>query len=773
MESEALPEELKHLVRDIFDLWGGVIREEAGPQCYAQVEQVRRYIKKFRTRNTLTQEILAIKRLEGSFQQLDQSELEDITHSFSVLLELINLCENAFRSVRIREQRQFAVPVKEHKQEIYLVLTAHPTESRAPEAVDVLQRVQAIILRSLVEKDADILYLIRPWLKQLWHLRMARQTKPEVRDEADYIYSLIFRDEIIQVLLEPGYKNVFIRSWVGGDKDGHPGVNEKTLLQSLQLSRTRLLRLLKQTSSQIHDQLDNLEKLQRKGSKLSTTRAATNLASLIQEIKLVEKIRRGDGKRIKALRKKYDDWTKRLNHDLRETLVGWQTLSAIWEKFPALVVPLELRESAEVFAEPVSKRPAILRMLFELEKISSPIDPRNYARGLIISMAKTKTDLENARNFVVHAFGKKQIFPVIPLFEQAEALEQGPQVVRAWIKQENLKSMEVMLGYSDSSKESGVLPSRYLIANSLFEFEKLVVENPGLRLTYFHGSGGSEARGGGPLELQTAHWPKTAFERFKVTLQGEMIQRTFSTPEILTQYLNKIQSLSQVKKLPYQLAKNETAKKFISLISENYKQTLQESSFLEMVEKASAYKYLELMQIGSRPVKRKKLAGVSSLRAIPWILAWTQTRVLLPTWWGVGSAFKNLTPDEIAELRELVSQHEPVLTTYLQQLGFTLAKIEPEVWFLYLERSSLSQTQKKDFYKQFLNEYQKTVKAFQALTGQDEFLWFKPWLSESIRLRSPLIHPLNVAQVIAWDKKNTALVRESAVGIACGMLTTG
>lgn len=769
----ALPIELKHLVREIFDLWGQVIREEAGPQCYAQVEEVRKYIKKFRTRNELTQEILAIKHLEASFHRLSSSDLDDVTHAFAALLELINLCENAFRSSRLLQSKKEAPNLPIQDQEIYLVLTAHPTESRSPEAVQVLQHIQSLLLQSLRENSFEQIQLIRPWLKQLWFLRLARQTKPEVCDEADYIYSLIFRDEIIDTLLESQYAKVFIRTWVGGDKDGHPGVNEKTLHDSLQLSRNYLVEILERKSNDVLTQLDRLAKLQRKGSRHQSKKSYLELAALIQDLAQLKKLRSQDGPKVIALSKRYTKWTRDLNKTLRETLVGWQTLDRLWLKFPALVVPLELRESSEFFAESVTKKPAILRMLLHLAKIAGPIDPRNYARGLIISMASSLEDLQNAKKYAEFAFGKKQIFPIIPLFEQAHALIEGPTIVAQWLKQEKLKSMEVMLGYSDSSKESGVLPSRFLIANALVEFEKIVQKNPGLRMTYFHGSGGSVARGGGPLELQTAHWPKTAFDRFKVTLQGEMIQRTFSTREILCQYLDKVQSLAKTPKPSYQLAKNTTAKKWIESISQIYKATLARPEFINMVEHATAYKYLEFMQFGSRPTKRKKLIGVSSLRAIPWVLAWTQTRSLLPTWWGMGSAFAQLSADEVAQIQRLFQDRDPLLTTYLQLLGYTLAKIEPEIWFLYLERSHLSQEQKKFFYKEFLAEFHKTAEALRSLTAQDEFLWFKPWLAESIRLRSPLIHPLNVAQVIAWDSKNHALLRESAVGIACGMLTTG
>ena len=252
-----------------------------------------------------------------------------------------------------------------------------------------------------------------------------------------------------------------------------------------------------------------------------------------------------------------------------------------------------------------------------------------------------------------------------------------------------------------------------------------------------------------------------------------MIQRTFSTPEIFNQYLRKVRELGQTNRLDYKSKTQPALLRMANEISVSYRATVSDPAFLHMVEEASAYRFLEELRFGSRPSKRKKLEGVSSLRAIPWILAWTQTRNLLPTWWGFGSAYKQMTSGEKIVLRRLARGKDPLFASYLHQLGFTFAKIEPAIWKMYLDQSSLTSQEKTKFFNDFMHELKLATSALKDLTGQKKALWKKPWLEESIRLRAPMIHPLNVAQLRAWKSHNTGLVREASVGIACGMLTTG
>jgi phosphoenolpyruvate carboxylase len=776
MKLSNLPVELRSLVHEVTMLWGDVIRDESGGPTYRKVESLREFLKKFRSNSALTEKMRLMQELQKRMSRLNSTELDSVTHAFSVLLELINICENAVRSLKIRSQQKF-LPPTELANEIYLVLTAHPTESRAPQMVDILNDVQKILSTALYEKpedsEHDLAAVLKPTLRRLWYLRLARRDQPKVQDEAEYIYSILFRAENLGALIGQPNQKVYIRTWVGGDKDGHPGVDEKVMMKSLQLARTHLHGALKSFAAELKGELSTFVILSKQGLMKDAQQARRRLERVNQAISALAKLSQGDSRRLHQLRRQIESFEKSLSRPLKRSLVSLPKIKSLLQTFPSLVVPLELRESSEVFHLGTKSNPAIFRMLKTLRKLAGSNDPRGYARGLIISMTESFQDLEAAEVFLKKSLGRNYVLPLIPLFERGPDLERGPEIVEAWIRSRRLKKCEVMLGYSDSAKEGGVLPSRLAIRDALLKLERLQKRVRGLRLTYFHGSGGSVARGGGALEEQTAHWPKAAFDRYKVTLQGEMIQRTFSTPEIFNQYLTKVRRLGASAR-PHRGMRTQPALKHLSSeVAQVYRSSISDPAFLHMVEEASAYRFLEELRFGSRPSNRRKLEGISSLRAIPWILAWTQTRILLPTWWGFGTAYGKMSPTEKRELRRLARGADPLFASYLHQLGFTFAKIEPEVWWMYLDQSTLTIDEKQKFFSEFMRELKLATRAFEDLSAKKGQLWRKPWLEESIRLRSPLIHPLNVAQLTAWKSQNASLVREASVGIACGMLTTG
>lgn len=777
MKPRHLPPELRALVHEITDLWGEVIREEAGTSTYQQIETLREFLKNFRGPSSLAQNLKLMSVLQKRMANFSERELDAVTHAFSVLLELINLCENSVRSLKLRAQA--ANDNRPSLQnEIYLVLTAHPTESRAPEIVGILNEVQDALSTAIYENPSqavpfDLADRLKPVLRRLWYLRMARREQPRVQDEAEYIYSIIFRPENLHALTTGPGKKVYIRTWVGGDKDGHPGVDEKVMLKSLQLARIHLHAALTGYIDALENELLTFVSLSKFALMKEAEISIRHLSALRRVLKGLSKLQSGDAARLGQLRRAVLRFEKGLSRILRRSLVSLDHINALLETFPSLVVPLELRESSDVFRAGLKSNPAIFRMLKMLKKLSGSSDPRGYARGLIISMTENFSDLAAAEVFLKKSLGRSYVLPLIPLFERTQDLKNGPAVVEEWIRTRRLKKFEVMLGYSDSAKEGGVLPSRLAIRDALLKLERLQKRTPGLRFTYFHGSGGSVARGGGSLEEQTAHWPRAAFERYKVTLQGEMIQRTFSTPEIFNQYVRKVRELGALRRPHHSAITHVALRRLSDGVAKMYRASISDPAFLHMVEEASAYRFLEELRFGSRPSKRKKLEGISSLRAIPWILAWTQTRTLLPTWWGFGTAYSQMTTKEKSQLRKLARGADPLLTSYLHQLGFTFAKIEPAVWSMYLKRSNLGEADKQRFFADFLRELRLSTRAFHELAGKKNDIRSKPWLEESIRMRAPMIHPLNVAQLIAWKKNNAGLVRESSVGIACGMLTTG
>jgi phosphoenolpyruvate carboxylase len=406
---------------------------------------------------------------------------------------------------------------------------------------------------------------------------------------------------------------------------------------------------------------------------------------------------------------------------------------------------------------------------------------------LIVSMASEIKHLQVAADLVESTLGDLRL-PVIPLFEQADALKNATAVVSEVIRDHRLNSalhrhwrsqLEVMLGYSDSSKESGVLKSRLQVAESMHALEKLCKNQKKIVTPlFFQGSGGSTDRGGGSVEEQTEWWSSSALRNYKVTLQGEIVERSLATPEIIRGQLERIvQSAGRWPERSRQSMKeifphSSLVGHFAGVVASHYKNELKTANFLQVIEKATPYPYLNLLKFGSRPTKRSRGVSIEGLRAIPWILCWTQTRMLFPTWWGVGSAWKATSVFDRKQLKDAAKTH-PVFSTFVRALEYTLAKVEPAIWKLYLEESKLSEEIKVSAWHSFDQEHRMVSEFIDEITGKRELIGWRPWLRTSIQLRSPMIHPLNLLQIIAIETHDVELLRLSVTGISSGMMTTG
>ncbi|AGH95446.1 phosphoenolpyruvate carboxylase [Pseudobdellovibrio exovorus] len=782
-----LSSELRTLVYQSVFQFGLVIQRELGEKKYNMVESIRKKMVELRKASDEN----SFQQLNTLYRQIEKWSTEDRTHlahAFTLMLELMNACENAYRSYRLDQKDHTSVaPKSKLPSAVIYVLTAHPTEARSPQNIAVFHLIQDLLQQSLVRatnikaefsltaSESEKLFHL---LELAWHTPIARKRSPHVKDEAEHIYSLILRDHVLLALLDMESHDVplFIRTWVGGDKDGHPGVNEKVMRESLSLSRKRLVEVATDLLRQVQQSLDYTQ-----SSKLLTD-LQTDLQKVKKALSQIKVLKKSDAKRIDSMHKLVHSFLGLYTRSFGVEHPSLLQLKKLLHIFPALVIPLELRESSDVLMSRPLSQPSLVidRMLRLLADLSDGGDPRWYVRGFIISMTQKP-------EHVIMAFKRQRLFlkkrsiPVIPLFEDAESLRDAEQIMQVLLKMPQIKSaakndwgarFEMMVGYSDSSKESGALYSRIAIATALPQLER-VCKKAGLTSVFFHGSGGSVDRGGGSIDDQIAWWPKTALDRYKVTIQGEMIDRSLATPSIAQRQVQKIieyaaKGLTQKSQpLP-----SSELKKFSGRVASYYRQTITESEFLKISERATPYSYLNLLKIGSRPSKRSGELTVKNLRAIPWVLCWTQTRVLFQTWWGVGSAWEESTSAQKKALKASYKK-EAVFRSYIKALGFTIAKVEMPVWKVYLSQCGLPQSEVDMVYASFQKEYQRTIRAYQEITGEKQFLWFRPWLGESIQLRSSMIHPLNLLQITAKKKNEADLLRVTVTGISSGMLTTG
>lgn len=763
-----LSSELKHLVRLSMEELGDCFKAHAGIEIHSKLMAIRKRMVKLRDMDLEP----TIKHLEKELKQLEgvsSTELFQLTQGFTLMMEVMNICENAYRAWRW-STKEITVDIQQHKKIIW-VLTAHPTESRSRSTVILLQHLQALLTESFGSSWKKCHERIHSIMTLIVDSEIAPQHKPRPTDEAQYLYELCLqRNWLDSVLDQPAIiKNFRLRTWVGGDKDGHPGIDEKVMKKSLELSRGKLLEYL---DFKLQEWLE-----------LSRTHSKESLSSLRlikQHLKKLKILKTHDFDVVRKLKNHLVTFFLEYDPDAHSPFS--KKIFGLFDLFPALVIPLELRESSDVLEEcvavPVSQRKnfAINRMVKLISDFSTADHARYYVQAFIISMTHSHTHLQAALTITNWHFNKPAL-PIVPLFETHEDLQQAGEVTVAFLKTETAyrkmieknheNRAEIMLGYSDSSKQSGVLSSRVSIKEAMARVERQL-NKAGMETLFFNGSGGSVARGGGSFEEQAISIGKTALSNYKATIQGEVISRTFSDPKIFLSQISRIADVQNARKLKESKV-TAAMKKWSELTRQEYEKKVTDPNFLELIKKATLYPYLHELKIGSRPSKRKSLSGVQDLRAIPWVLCWTQNRALFLNWWGLGSAWENLSLREKNEIKHLYLSNDSFINIFLKQLAFSLAKVELSVWSIQLKVLANEEAE----FEEWDTEFCKTLKAFLEITGETNLLWFRPWLGESIYLRSALIYPLNLIQIIAIQRKDKKLLRATVTGIASGMLTTG
>jgi phosphoenolpyruvate carboxylase len=703
---------------------------------------------------------------------LEEKDLRHIARCNSISLELIHACETAFRVTQLRRKVGKASLPKKLPYALTYVFTAHPTEARSPELLHLINEIRSSLVNELDIQSNRLEINLLPLLSLALRLPLARNEKPRVEDEALHIYDHILSEDIIQQQLrfrEQGL-TVHFRTWVGGDKDGHPGVTAATMTMSLNISRSTLHGFIQKELKLF---CENFAHMQKEDSVLESLLDRFSVA-----LRTLSRLTDGDGKKIKDLHEILDQLVSHLRVSFGGTPSHLRNIENLMWLYPAMVVPLELREDASLFEQ----KSEISNMLSQLAKLSSGFEAKWYVRGLVVSMVESSKDLNRAYELMQSHLSASPI-PIVPLFETEQSLKQAVPILKEHFKTPRLLDShrqlwsgryEVMLGYSDSSKEIGVFASRSLIVATMHKLDQLF-RHERLSPVFFQGSGGSIERGGGSIEQQVQGWPRSALEIYKLTVQGEMVSRNFSYPELMSAQVKKL--LEQYNKPLVKTVKiqSETAQ-FIESTKENYKVLRADKDFLQLLSHATPYTLLQELKMGSRPSARAQTHGDPQslkIRAIPWVLCWTQIRLLLPTWWGLGKAWQDVRTS--SQKRKIVKDFNtsPQLISLIKLLGFTLDKTHFKVFEFYLKQSDLSSDLKRKWHALILTEFQLARKFYLEVSAGKDHWDQRPRLSQSIRLRRDQTTVLNITQKLAWERKDMALFRETVTGIASGMMNTG
>jgi phosphoenolpyruvate carboxylase len=449
----------------------------------------------------------------------------------------------------------------------------------------------------------------------------------------------------------------------------------------------------------------------------------------------------------------------------------------------------ELRNKRPLLAEdmPLSSD---AREVVDTFRVARQIGP-NGLGAYIISMARQPSDVL-AVELLQKAVGNPHPQRVVPLFETIDDLQRAPSVMRQlfqmpWYKAHIKGQQEIMVGYSDSAKDGGRLTANWWLYKAQEEVVRICQENQ-VHPTLFHGRGGSVARGGGPTHLAIQSQPPGSVDgSLRVTEQGEMIQAKFADPRIAVRTLETYVAATVDATLAPPRAPEDSWRVRIEELSEvacdSYRAVVRGTPrFVEYFRHATPEQELGALNIGSRPARRKQGGGIESLRAIPWIFAWTQNRLNLPSWLGVGQCLdRALANGHRKELEQMYAEW-PFFRATIDLIEMVVAKADPTSSARYDRR--LVPDDLQPLGETLRAELQTTIDRILEVSGHSRLLETYPEGLLSLEARNPYIDPINLLQIELLRRlrqtegsEPSPEVWEAFVmtvnGIAAGMRNTG
>lgn len=789
-------------------------------------------------------------RLSALLEQKPTAELRQLVKAFATYFELTNIAEANHRKRRLlaalllpergAKPGSFAGLMRTFKKQgkslsevqallaridVNPVFTAHPTQVAKPEVLEARRRLAGELerlgyLRSGAELK-DAVDALGTEIEALWQIDEVRSERPTVLDEVKgglaYYRSVIdavprLYGELALGLSEAYGTKVEARSlpqllhfgsWIGGDGDGNPNVTAQTLQDALRLAKGVILEHYRQTALHVLPRL-SLGKKDRQHLEMIIHRLEATLAAgpeayrgahqLIDDLEELRARLVNAGGRRRSLRL-LDPWIRQV------------------QTFGLHLTTLDVRQHARVHATALREldhsppgvplSPASERLLETLRaiKTAKAEGPPEAIQSYVISGAEGAEDilrlLELGRRVGLSFAGRPGdpgLLPV-PLFESIADLQRAPaECKKLWSSpayQPLLDSFgrrqEVMLGYSDSSKDGGMLTSTW----ALFQAHRAlhqVAKECGVSLVLFHGRGGTVGRGGGPTHRAIGAQPAGAFSgALKITEQGEVLDWKYADRDIAERNLelsiSAATAAASKKEEPldpaFERAMNQLSERAFNFYRAQIYDNAELHTYFQQATPVSA---LEHAKIGSRPAKRGDAQGLADIRAIPWIFGWMQSRLVMPAWFGVGYALQSLWAEgpEQAALLKRMAKELPIFREMLKNVELGLAKADLHIARSYSElvpdRALASRV-----YGMLEAELLSTREILLSILGQKELLEGDPVLSQSIRLRNPYVDPMSLIQVelLRRQQKGTAdahhpvAMAATVNGIAAALRNTG
>lgn len=415
-------------------------------------------------------------------------------------------------------------------------------------------------------------------------------------------------------------------------------------------------------------------------------------------------------------------------------------------------------------------------------------EPKELLSHYIISMAQQPSDVLVVA-LILRESGMRWNMPIVPLFETLDDLDRAPGVMNRlwqlhWYQQYSGGKQTVMIGYSDSAKDAGKFAATWAQYKAQ---EKLVglAEKHEVDLMLFHGRGGSVGRGGGPVEKAMASQPPGSVRgKIRVTEQGEMIRYKFGLPKVAFRSLSTYVTATLRATIAPHAAPEPHWRQLIEEMSAESLQAYRaivrgHDQFVPYFRSLTPEQELNKLALGSRPAKRKASGGVESLRAIPWVFAWSQVRLNLPAWLGFRQAMEYAQQKSPETLAQMMSSW-PFFVSFVDLLEMVLGKADTYICSYY--EKQLVPAELHGLGEQIRQDLRSSEQLLNQLKNQQELLDSDPALQSAINIRKPYVDPLNYlqAELIKRERKSGSIspdleraLKVTMAGISAGMRNTG
>ncbi len=810
--ADAADPALRANVRALGEILGRVLTEQEGEEVYRLEERIRLLARLGRGGD-----VGASRALAETIARLDVATQAVVLRAFTIYFHLANIAEQHHRVRRRREVERQGGTLRESLDEaleqlerdgvgpdelaaaaarvsVELVLTAHPTEALPRTILEKHRRIARLLdelddVRLTPDERAARGADLAEEVTILWQTDEVRSHRPRVVDEIRQ--GLWFLEEslwdaaaeLLAVWRErlPGSPLRF-GTWIGGDLDGNPNADATTVREAVERGAALVRELVRRDVRALASSWGmstTLVDADREVAAVDLPETANPTEPYRRRLTSIwERLGADEYASADELRAELGiiEASLRAHGGARIADGGLAALRRRLDVFGLTGPSLDLRLHARTLREDPDDALAVLEEAAALQRRRGP----EALDTLIVSMTRSAADVLGAEA-LAERVGLD--VTVVPLLETIDDLRAAPSLVEELLDRSPRSRLEVMVGYSDSGKDGGVITAQWEIFRAQETLAWMAGER-GVELTVFHGRGGSAGRGGGPTHAAIlAQPPHAVAGRLKLTEQGETIAFKYGLPGLATRNLEAAVAATLLTALPGRSGEPpEGARQTIEAISlaahASYRSVVWDDPELPRFLRAfTPLDELSLLEIGSRPAFRPEAVGpgeLEALRAIPWVFAWTQTRCIVPAWLGAGAG---LEAAPIKRLRLLYAEW-PFFRALVENLEMSLAKSSMGIAERYLELVDDTPLADRVF-GALRDEHDRACARVLEIVEARDLLDRHAVLQQSIRLRNPYVDPMNAIQVEllrryrGGDESALRPLLRSIAGIAAALRNTG